>query len=240
MPDPGAGLGGGEPCEDWTSVEEVQTCPPGDKLDAGAIGLQIPVASEIMFKLSGKRYPGMCTAVRSICLPCIGCDNAPCTCTPRARFRLPGRYPSWEATRVTIDGVDLDPAAYKVWNRRDLVRLDGNPWPRCVDLSVPEAFEVEWVYGRDVPPGGRNAATKLTAEMAAACSDADIACQLPQHITQVVREGVTYTIIDSMKMLDEMRTGLYEVDLWLAADKIGKSSPAGGIDPAARMVGLET
>lgn len=40
-------------------------------------------------------------------------------------------------------------------------------------------------------------------------------CQLPQRITSVSRQGVSYTILDSQEFIDDLRTGLYVVDMFL-------------------------
>jgi hypothetical protein len=40
-------------------------------------------------------------------------------------------------------------------------------------------------------------------------------CALPQRITSVSRQGVSYTILDQQDFLDELKTGLYVVDLFL-------------------------
>jgi hypothetical protein len=40
-------------------------------------------------------------------------------------------------------------------------------------------------------------------------------CALPQRITSVSRQGISYTILDNQEFIDELRTGLYAVDLFL-------------------------
>jgi hypothetical protein len=230
IPVPAPADADGFPCADWTTVEEVQACPPGDKLDPAVIEAQIPVASEVLFNLNKRRYPGECTTTQTLCSTCR--CRATCCCEPKEAVRLPGRYPALEVSSVIVDGVLLDPSAYILLNGRWLTRIDGGRWPRCNDVTDADSFEVEWVFGRAVTPGGRNAASKLVAEMGAACSNLD--CQIPQRVTTIQREGVTYTIIDSFNMLTEGRTGVYEVDLWLIADQYGRTSIGGGVDPAAR------
>jgi hypothetical protein len=58
------------------------------------------------------------------------------------------------------------------------------------------------------------AARKLAIEFARLWSgDAD--CELPQRVTSVSRQGVSYTILDNQEFIEELRTGLYEIDLFL-------------------------
>jgi hypothetical protein len=45
--------------------------------------------------------------------------------------------------------------------------------------------------------------------------EGDTDCALPQRVTSVTRQGVTYTVLDSQDFLEEMRLGIYEVDLFL-------------------------
>jgi hypothetical protein len=45
--------------------------------------------------------------------------------------------------------------------------------------------------------------------------EGDEECALPQRITSVSRQGVSYTILDQQDFLDELRTGIYEIDLYL-------------------------
>ena len=40
-------------------------------------------------------------------------------------------------------------------------------------------------------------------------------CALPQRVTSISRQGVSYTLLDSQDFIEEMRTGLYAVDLFL-------------------------
>jgi hypothetical protein len=43
----------------------------------------------------------------------------------------------------------------------------------------------------------------------------DDSCALPQRVTSVSRQGVSYTILDNQEFIAELRTGLYAVDLFL-------------------------
>jgi len=40
-------------------------------------------------------------------------------------------------------------------------------------------------------------------------------CALPQRVTSISRQGVSYTLLDSQDFIDDLRTGVYAVDLFL-------------------------
>lgn len=66
---------------------------------------------------------------------CVGADD--CSCTSLSEVILPGPVGGIES--VVIDGVPLDPNAYRVDNGNRLVRLDGDTWPVCQDMTEPSA-----------------------------------------------------------------------------------------------------
>lgn len=235
------------PCERWTTWDRVVACKASlSTVDDGvAQDLAIEVASELLWNLSQRRYPGLCTVTRSLCLECTSCGAAwywwgsdgfndygrGCGCGPLQRIDLGGNGdPVYAVREVIVDGDVLDPSAYRLYDQRWLARVDGEKWPTVADLTDPNAFQATWVRGVPIPAAARNAAAKLAAEIAAQCSGQ--ACELPSRVTSVVREGVSYTILDSLKMIDEGRTGVYMVDMWLAAEKKGIVDEPGMVNPA--------
>jgi hypothetical protein len=58
------------------------------------------------------------------------------------------------------------------------------------------------------------AARMLAMEFAKLWSGADD-CALPERVTSISRQGVTYTVLDSQDFIDDLRTGLYSIDLFL-------------------------
>jgi hypothetical protein len=151
-------------------------------------------------------------------LTCGACGDQ-CSCEHVSAIRLPGPVDS--IVEVLIDGEVLDPAAYRVDDRRTLIRQDGADWPRCQDLSAPSGepgtWSVRYRWGVPVPVGGQIAAGVLACEMAKAlCGSND--CGLPQRITQsVTREGLSVAVFDPFDTLESGRTGLWLVDSWVAS-----------------------
>jgi hypothetical protein len=88
-----------------------------------------------------------------------------------------------------------------------------------------------------VPIAGKMAARKLAIEFARLWSG-DESCELPQRVTSVSRQGVSYTILDNQEFIDELRTGLYEIDLFLKVanpDNARRKSKVFSVDtPRAR------
>jgi hypothetical protein len=106
----------------------------------------------------------------------------------------------------------------------------GTPWTPC-------NTEVTYSYGTPVPLAGKMAARKLAIEFARLWSG-DENCELPQRVTSVSRQGVSYTILDNQEFIDELRTGLYEIDLFLKVtnpDNARRKSKVFSVDtPRAR------
>lgn len=148
-----------------------------------------------------------------------GCASAAsCGCgDARASIVLDG--PVAAVVEVLVDGATVAPELYRVDNGTVLVRTDGGVWPLRQDLNAPATapgtFQVTYQQGTPLPAGGRRALTALMVELhKASCGDSS--CKLPARVTNIVREGVTYSLLDDpAKLLDAGRTGIAEVDAWL-------------------------
>lgn len=150
-------------------------------------------------------------------LGCGRCGDR-CSCAYVPSLALPG--PVASITEVIIDGVVLDATAYRVDNRRLLVRQDGGEWPRCNDLSLPAGepgtWSVTYERGVEVPDGGQVAAGVLATELAkAACGDKE--CALPRRVQTVTRQGVTIAMLDAFDDVEKGHTGIWIIDSWLAS-----------------------
>jgi hypothetical protein len=211
------------PCEPWTTWEDVAACGGSSIAQLNAVQRENAVdqASELLWNLSGRVYPGVCETTRGLCLSCLYCYPLWCTCEPWNAIDLGRRMPVLAVWDVTVNQQVLPASAYKLVDARYLVRTDGQWWPQYWDLADPNLMRATWAYGRPIPQGGRKAAAVLASEIAKACVG-DKSCALPQRVTQVVREGTSYVLLDPLTTVAEGRTGLTMVDLWLAADKAGR------------------
>lgn len=170
-------------------------------------------------------------------LGCGDCNKRKCVCPstrPTFSVLLPG--PVDHIERVVIGGEELDPGAYRLQGRA-LIRTDGEGWPPCQDLMLPEndpdAWYVEYVKGIDVPTGGRIAAGILAEQLyKALCGDND--CQLPQRVQSITRQGVSMAVLDSFEDVQEGRTGIWAVDAWVASINAPQTRPARVYSPDMR------
>jgi hypothetical protein len=127
--------------------------------------------------------------------------------SPDGRIKLRGRPVSEVLALRDANGEILDPSGYYLVDHSTLHIRAGTPWTPC-------NVEITYTYGTAVPTAGKMAARKLALEFARLWSG-DETCELPQRVTSVSRQGVSYTILDNQDFIQELRTGLYEIDLFL-------------------------
>lgn len=71
-------------------------------------------------------------------------------------------------------------------------------------------LDVTYTYGAP-PPGYITTAIDVLANELLLSDSSD--CRLPDRVTSVSRQGLSWTVIDPQDFLDQGRTGIYEVDL---------------------------
>jgi hypothetical protein len=150
--------------------------------------------------------------------------------SPDARIRLRGRPVTRIISMRNKNGQILDPNSYYLVDHSTIHIKAGTPWTPC-------NVEITYAYGIPVPTAGKMAARKLAIEFARLWAG-DEMCELPQRVTSVSRQGVSYTILDNQEFIDELRTGLYEIDLFLKTvnpDNARRKSKVFSVDtPRAR------
>lgn len=127
--------------------------------------------------------------------------------SPESRIRLRGSHVTKIHTVRNRQGEILDPSTYYLVDHSVLQASAGVPWTPC-------NVEVTYTYGFPVPTAGKMAARTLAMEFAKLWAGDDD-CALPQRVTSISRQGVSYTLLDSQDFIDDLRTGLYAVDLFL-------------------------
>lgn len=222
-------------CSSWANFVDVPTrlrdrLPTLTEVDWQA---NLMLASELLWMMSGRRwYGGGCTetAVLRSFPPQQGRGEWPysdswgsCPCwterffIPDANYRhvvapfaiqLP-RSPITNIISVTINGNAF--TDYTMLRNGWIERLDGQRWGMCDGLTV-----VTYQYGEAPPQAGENAAIALAFEIGLE-QVGDGECRLPTLVTSVTRQGVTITRQTATEFQDVQRTGLPEVDRWLAA-----------------------
>lgn len=132
-----------------------------------------------------------------------------------SRIRLRGR-PVQEVhlVRSGYDGSIIPNDSYYVAEHSSLVAYKGTPW-------TPGNIEVTYTYGQQPPVAGRQAARVLAIELIKLWEGDD--CALPDRVTSISRQGVSYTLLDNQDFLENFRTGIYAIDLFLRTDNPAKA-----------------
>jgi hypothetical protein len=149
----------------------------------------------------------------------ITCGNgcaSECSCSPLSEALLPN--PVSAVTQVKVDGVTLDPSAYRVDDWRKLVRVGGE-WPICNDLTKDDTQTGTWSatvqFGEPVPALGQLALGELAYQFAKLLSG-NPDCELPSPVSQLVRQGVTMNFLDPNEIFSNGKVGLYLSDLFIS------------------------
>lgn len=206
-------------CTPWIDGSDVAACCSVESTSDLIFDTVATEASEMLFQLSGRQFPGECEKTARPCSDC-GCNwqvlsrgfvvwpgmwgywdwglgswsynDNPWGCRPLSRVKLSG-YPVKEISEVKINGDVVDASDYRLDQQRYLTRLDGGWWPGCQNLSLPDTdsgtWSVTYTYGADPPQLGLSAAAQLGCELYKAC--AGQACALPTGVTRTTRQGVT-------------------------------------------------
>ena len=181
----------------WLSPEDTIS-PSGAQTESA-----VYTASETLYKLTGEKYPGVSTSTDAIT-----------SVSPSMRIReLPLRQkPIHTVHSVEMGGVLLDAEDFSLRNNAYLVRQGGTPWT----LSESSEILVTYTHGSWPPRAGREAAIRLANELILWYAG-DSRCALPERITSVARQGVSYTILDPQDFIKQGRTGIYAVDSFISA-----------------------
>lgn len=84
----------------------------------------------------------------------------------------------------------------------------------CDNNVARVAYEID----SNLPPGTEGLAAWLAIEYGKAAAGQP--CALPERITNVTRQGVSWTILDPQEFLDKGFTGMSRIDSWLAPTKL--------------------
>lgn len=206
---------------------DLETIDPSDNdalMDYEAALAACEFASQVLWALSGRKFhTGTITEQYVVDRSWIGSTILPRQGLPVydsqwGVFIIDPR--DWSGRKIALSGTPvksivsvknlsddsmLNPSQYSVINRSVLL-LD-NPNPRGI--------EVTYSYGQAPPVAGRMAAKHMATQFFYLWSGREENCSLPERVTQVSREQVSWTIIDNQSFLDEMKTGIYAVDLFL-------------------------
>jgi len=221
----------------WLDVEEL-----GAYADSDYAYEAVKTASHLLWSLSGRKFSGTTTVTEryvSAYDPYLRTGASRMTYSPQlingqvqniagggfgrysnrdflgdgsnalTRVRLRGRKVIEIHNLRDQDGEIIDPDTYYL---ADHSVVYGTPNAKWSATNV----EVTYTYGTPPPASGRAAARILATELVKLFAGDDT-CALPQRVTSVARQGVSYTILDNQDFIDELKTGIYAVDLFLRA-----------------------
>jgi len=124
-----------------------------------------------------------------------------------SRVRLRGRKVVRVHSLRDMNGNIIDPSTYYLVDHSTIY---GSPNATWSSANV----EVTYTYGTPPPMAGKAAARMLAIELVK-LYEGDDTCALPQRVTSISRQGVNYTVLDNQSFIDELKTGVYAVDLFL-------------------------
>lgn len=131
-------------------------------------------------------------------LSCGQCTSG-CSCVAISETWLPG--PVNSVVSVTVDGVELVYGQdYRIDDYRKLVRLGGEFWPWCNDLSQTAVtgtgtWQVVADFGEPVPTLGQMAVGEVACDFLRLFSGED--CALPNGITDLTRQGISMSFANT-------------------------------------------
>lgn len=194
----------------------------------------VKAASYIMWALSGRKYTGLTTVTERYVrfAPLINTrllqeaaiinsrvNKALQIVEPwvsaETRIRLRGQPVQEIKTVRNVSGDIVNKDTYYLVDHSAIQFSEGA-------LIVPADIEISYSYGAEPPTLGKMAARRVAIEFVKLW-EGDTDCALPQRVTNVTRQGVTYTVLDSQDFLEEMRLGIYEVDLFLKTTNPNKA-----------------
>lgn len=210
----------------WADVSEL-----GEHATAPNARDALTAASYVLWVLSGRRFSGICetTEMYTCGEPCGGlggciwqvlelpggqlrgwCASGRCV---SQRFVFLANRPVRELVSLRRGGVEYDVSEFAVYDRayigpRD---LDGCGGLGCWD---PCDAEVTYRWGTYPPALGRMAVLALAEQLVRSVECPD-QCTLPERITSVSRQGVSFQVFDPQDFMNDGRVGIYLVDMFL-------------------------
>lgn len=187
--------------------------------------MAVDYATYVLYRLTGEKYPGVSRTIESYI------HNVDGLYTEMLNRPTPGRYvqvpttisqprrlylrgtPVHEVLNVYSGNEILPETSYALVNKRFLLLHGGSYWNYgCNDGGVT----VEYTYGMMPPKAGIMACTTLANELMLLLDGVGPdKCRIPERVRSVSREGISFDMIDPQEFLDDGRTGIWEVDLFI-------------------------
>lgn len=200
----------------WITPEDL-----GDKAESLYAEEACETASFLLWGLSGRKYAGLTTITEVYAAPAEGLDSNlkyAAQTTNYGSYRLFAN-PARPNTSINLRGTHVQEVIeIKVGTEGDVISDEDYVVYdyKAIQFMYPiyEDIAVTYTYGTPIPAAGRMAAKMLATQFAMAW-EGDENCSLPDRVTSVSRQGISYTILDQQDFIADLRTGVYAVDLFL-------------------------
>lgn len=194
---------------------------PEDTIDPSGpyTDLAIEAATWLLFKLTGEKYPGRNTTTECYSKEHYeGFTIKPTVVNGQIYNIVDGgsrklflrQTPALQVNSITINGTVLDPTKYQLRNNAFIVQTNLMYW----NLSPATEVCVNYDWGLKPPAMGRLACTLLANELIKSYTMPS-QCKLPERVTSVTRQQVSYSILDPHTFLNEGKLGIYLVDAFI-------------------------
>lgn len=210
---------------DWITIND--TIEPGHPFAPHAVS----IASNLLYKLTGEKFQGIHSVTEYYTKDILSNGTYTPALIDGQMYNLPSRAgqiglsmvtgdrklylrhtPIRSVESVKVGGLLIDPTLYSIRNKAYLVRNGNARWV----FDGTNEIEVEYTYGAVPPSAGIAAAKRFANELLLAEMGSD-KCSLPLRVTSINRQNVSMTIMDPQEFLDNGKTGIYSVDLFIKA-----------------------
>lgn len=214
-------------CEQVVSIDDVADFGCGcdidfqDEGDIAKVEGVIDAATDMLVRLSGFRWSGVCQDTLRPCRSCCSCDHVCGSCT---YDRITLKTPVVAIQSIRVDGEVLSGSDYKLVNGNQLIRVDESNWPGCQDIRLDSTeehtFEIIYNHGFFPTVIEIEAGKELICEMLHACFPSGRRSQIP-GARSLSGAGVNVTV-DQRQVLDAGLASVQRfVNLWNPAhDKV--------------------
>jgi len=185
----------------------------------------VRTASWILYKLTAEKYSGIQVTTDFYSLDPSGVlqyqpqiingemRNLPKGLSQSSNLQLRlRRGPVLSIAEIYSGGILIPNTEYELRNNAFVVRKDKLSW-----VTEPlKELSVTYTHGSPPPIAGKRAAIRLANELIMA-ETGDSMCALPDSVTSINRQGISYTLLDPQVYIEKGRTGVYEIDMFIYA-----------------------
>lgn len=201
----------------WISVNDLAVP------DSPFAQASVDYATYVLYRLTGEKYPGLMETTETYVAERMA-REVPLELSSQAiavpsRIQYPQRLylrgtPVHEIHSVSYGGEVLSPDEYALYNKRFLKLRNGASWNYACN---PQGITVEYCYGMMPPSAGKLAAATLANEFLILYGENPntTECRIPERVKSISREGISFDMIDPMEFMDDGKTGIWEIDLFI-------------------------